>query len=262
MVRGGGASSQALGGCPACGGMLVEGPGHGWLRCRACRSWRRARMPGPQELHDIHERVYFDDDSSTEMTTDHLLSQYVAALDRRTGLRGRRVLDIGAGLAGAAPWVTAHQGEYVAVEASSTARARIVAQGWPAVATPAQAMDRGPFDAALVVELLEHLLEPGDFLQEVRACLRRGAPLYVATPNAASLHGRLRGGAWWAAALPAHVTLYTVAGLDALFERHGFCRIHRHRRVDYGRGRVHTGAQTLLQAVGMDGGLRVIGEAA
>jgi SAM-dependent methyltransferase len=50
----------------------------------------------------------------------------------------------------------------------------------------------GSFDAAVAVEVTEHLLDPGRFFAECARVLKRGGMLVTTTPNVVSLKSRLR----------------------------------------------------------------------
>lgn len=190
------------------------------------------------------------------MTESNRLDQYVERFDRIADLDGLRVLDVGAGTADLATPLIRKGASYTAVEPSEVARDLLAERGHEAFASFDDVAGRH-FDAAILVEVIEHVLDPVAFLDGLCRVLLPGAIVYLTTPNADSMSGRLRGGRWWAAELPTHVSLYTVDGLDHLFRRSGMRRVHRHRRVDYGHGAAHQFLQSTLQIVGLDGGLRL-----
>jgi len=83
----------------------------------------------------------------------------------------------------------------------------------------------GPFDAVALLDVIEHLVDPAAALAKVRALLRPGGVLILATPNVASLEHRLFGRRWFALQPPDHLWLFspdslrrtvTMAGFDQL----------------------------------------------
>jgi SAM-dependent methyltransferase len=69
----------------------------------------------------------------------------------------------------------------------------------------------GTFDAAVATQVLEHLLEPGRFLEEVHASLRPGGTLYLTAPMMFKEHQA-----------PHDYWRFTRHGLRHLLERAGF----------------------------------------
>ena len=67
------------------------------------------------------------------------------------------------------------------------------------------------FDAAIATQVLEHLLEPGRFLEEIHAALRPGGTLYLTAPMMFKEHQT-----------PHDYWRFTSHGLRHLFEKAGF----------------------------------------
>jgi SAM-dependent methyltransferase len=80
----------------------------------------------------------------------------------------------------------------------------------------------GPFDAIVLLHVLEHLLDPVAALEVIRRLLAPNGIAYIATPNLSSLEYRLLR-SWWLWVDPrAHVCLFSPQSLRTLFERCGF----------------------------------------
>lgn len=79
----------------------------------------------------------------------------------------------------------------------------------------------GEFDLVHASHLIEHLNEPGAFLDEARRILRPGGFLVVTTPNAQGLQARLLG-AEWRSAIYDHLYLFSKTTLPLLLRAHGF----------------------------------------
>jgi 2-polyprenyl-3-methyl-5-hydroxy-6-metoxy-1,4-benzoquinol methylase len=81
----------------------------------------------------------------------------------------------------------------------------------------------GEFDAVTMMDLLEHLPDPGPHVAKAATITRRGGALAILTPNAGSLVSRLMGARWpEIQRAPEHLVLFSVSGLSQLLERNGF----------------------------------------
>lgn len=83
----------------------------------------------------------------------------------------------------------------------------------------------GSFDLVTLVEVLEHLADPGALLRECRRILRPGGIVLVTTPNAASWTARALGGDWEVFSLTGmggHVSFFNPGSLALLAARCGF----------------------------------------
>ena len=97
-------------------------------------------------------------------------------------------------------------------------------------------------DLALCTEVLEHVLEPGDLLTEVRRCLRPGGRLLMTVPFAARWHF-----------VPYDYWRFTPSAIAYLLRQAGFTNV----RI-YSRGNpVTVTAQKVLALIAPLGGFRV-----
>jgi 2-polyprenyl-3-methyl-5-hydroxy-6-metoxy-1,4-benzoquinol methylase len=108
----------------------------------------------------------------------------VAALPLPVG----RVLDVGCGGGGVAPGLRrAGAREIVGIEpdpASAAQAHRVLDQMVVAPVESAFSHLAGPFDIALCLDVLEHLVDPRSVLERLRAIAARNAHLQVSVPNA------------------------------------------------------------------------------
>lgn len=77
------------------------------------------------------------------------------------------------------------------------------------------------FDAIVLGDVIEHLIDPGAALDRLAGVARRGAILYLALPDAGSRVARVMGRRWWSV-IPTHVHYFTRASLTTLLFRHGW----------------------------------------
>jgi SAM-dependent methyltransferase len=143
-----------------------------------------------------------------------------------------RLLDVGAGpglLVAAArergwdatgvdvnPWAAAFAGEELGVE---------VREGGldSALAEP------GSLEAVTMMDLVEHLTDPGEAIAAAKTALRPGGVVAILTPDAGSPVSRALGRRWpEAIRAPEHLTLFSAAGLSRLLARHGLETIGVH----------------------------------
>jgi SAM-dependent methyltransferase len=83
-------------------------------------------------------------------------------------------------------------------EISSSGLSRLAGRGFRVLdgELPKLGLPAGHFDAVVLIEVVEHLREPGVYLAEVRRVLREGGALLLTTPNFGSLSRRLLGNRW------------------------------------------------------------------
>jgi 2-polyprenyl-3-methyl-5-hydroxy-6-metoxy-1,4-benzoquinol methylase len=151
---------------------------------------------------------------------------------------GQRVLDLGcvqhdARHAADDTWLHAHlcrrAASVVGVDILATEVAELQARGYRAVVGDACRLDLGErFDVVVAGELIEHVDEPGPFLEGIRRHLvEPGGRLILTTPNAYFAYHVLE--AWWCDPArrwnPEHVAWYEPFTLENLLTRHGFALV-------------------------------------
>ena len=80
----------------------------------------------------------------------------------------------------------------------------------------------GPFDVAVMWDVIEHLERPDTFLQKIAAASRPGALLYVTTGDIGSRLARWRGRKWRMIHPPSHLHYFDRRTLPRLLARYGF----------------------------------------
>ena len=143
---------------------------------------------------------------------DELVAHFEA--DRVTG----EWLDVGCG-AGALVEAAARGGWRArGTEVSEPAVRELRSRGLDVLSGPLESHGLAPesFDVVSMVEVVEHLAQPGALVREASRLLRPGGVLYLTTPHARGVSARLLGTRWSVVAPPEHLQLFSVAGVRAL----------------------------------------------
>lgn len=80
----------------------------------------------------------------------------------------------------------------------------------------------GPFNAVVMLDVIEHLSEPQAVLQTVHNNMAPGAMLILSTGDFGALSARLMGSRWRLMTPPQHLWFFTVESMTRLLEAHGF----------------------------------------
>lgn len=216
--------------CAACGDRfarsLYQVNGFEIVACR-CGLARTVLPPG-FDPSTIYTEAYFQggqhdgyaDYASSASDLRREFRGLVAQLAARTG--GGALIEIGAAygffLDEAAAKFTA-----CGVEISDAARSACQARGHHVARELTDELRaRGPFDAAVMLDVIEHMADPGDALARLRDALRPGAPLVLTTGDFGSPLARAMGKRWRLMTPPQHLWFFSPATLGALLARHGF----------------------------------------
>lgn len=78
------------------------------------------------------------------------------------------------------------------------------------------------FDAVLMVNVIEHFLDPASVLRRARGHLAAGGTVILITPNAAALDLAIFGRFWSGFHAPRHIVLFSRRGLERLARAAGF----------------------------------------
>jgi len=81
---------------------------------------------------------------------------------------------------------------------------------------------QGTYDAVMALDVLEHVIDPGQMLANCCQMLKPGGLLLIQTPNTKSLRSRLQGDSWDMRDPDQHLNLFSPAGLRILLAKRGF----------------------------------------
>lgn len=185
------------------------------LRCRRCGS---IHADCAKPVEDLYADLYRKDEAVPPVVAASLDAVVRSMSPYRTH---GKWLDIGFGQ-GALLDAAARGGwQCHGTELSEVAFEKGRARGF-ITATGTEAFAEGAFDVVSLVELVEHVEAPLQFLKEARRVLRKDGCLYVTTPNAWSLNRWYLGANWTVFGPPDHITIFTPTGLRRLFQQAGF----------------------------------------
>lgn len=212
--------------CPAClassglGRPLGESGGFVLLTCHRCGTVFTDRLPAREEAEDYD--AYYDEGNLDVPPLVHArLGDLVESLaaHRRTN----RWLDVGCGAGALLRAAQAHGWAASGTEVASRPVERLAAAGFDARLGELEAVgfEEDAFDVVTLIEVVEHVPDPGRLLDEVARVLRPGGVAYLTTPNGAGLSRRLLGARWSVVSPPEHLQLFSVRGARLLLDRTG-----------------------------------------
>jgi SAM-dependent methyltransferase len=192
-------------------------------RCAGCGHMQLERMPSDEELARAYEiaasEVYVEEEAGQRETARVALEQ----IERYTGGPGA-LLDLGCWVGFLMAEARERGWRTLGVEPSAFAAQRTCDQlGLDVIQGDLMDADvpSGEWDAVVLGDVLEHVTQPGDALDRVRALLRPGGVVYIALPDAGSRVARVLGARWWSV-LPTHVHYFTRHSLATLLRGRGF----------------------------------------
>ncbi len=202
--------------------------------CSRCGLEQTRPLPSPSELKALYEDHYnFGGERNTAYTRwrqslfDSVLYRVWMALDGDVSFHGRRgrgrLLDIGCNEGRGLRLYRANGFEAEGLELNESAAARAREAGFRVSTDLLENFHpAAPYDAAVLSNVLEHALDPGEMLGHVRRLLAEGGRVWISLPNASSFQRSLFGKSWINWHAPFHITHFTRAGLEDLLRRKGF----------------------------------------
>lgn len=204
--------------------------------CARCEVLFQHPMPSFEELQSYYARYATAAEAEFALSTRarpdrlrrwyHRLTGDVDPRDFVPAAPGTRLLDYGCG---AAPYLNYFRARGARVSGAELTPS--VVQACRAAGLDVALIERadripfpdGEFDIVYLMQVIEHIARPHDFLSEVRRVTKPGGALYLAMPNARSIWRRVFATNWvtgWFA--PFHLFVYSVPAVRLLAAAHGF----------------------------------------
>jgi len=204
------------------------------LRCtnQSCELEFCATQPAQQDLATSYHELYYPTEGTPAIlgTPECVFRTFLDAIARRFGpLQGQSFLDFGSGDGSLCRVASSYGMVPTGIDFDGNARAMLrTVASCEAYADLAELRSRRPdaeFDCITMWNVIEHLREPWKELAELRSLLRRGARIFVTTPNARSLKSTLLKSRWDQRLNPTHFYYFHPKSLMRLLQRTGFDHI-------------------------------------
>lgn len=201
------------------------------IRCARCGM---ARLdPVPEDLARFYPAGYWHRPTRLQEIYRRLTIADHVAFARRALGAGRRVLDVGCGSGLFLNRLRAPEGFGLDTSPRAAAVAREVYGVEVVVGDLARAPFRATaFDLITMFHVLEHLPDPGAYVEAARRLLAPGGRLVVQTPNLDSWQYRVFGPRWIGLDVPRHLCDFRARDLRRLLEDRGF-RILREKHFSW-----------------------------
>jgi SAM-dependent methyltransferase len=220
--------------CPACASSDrnhdCASDGFHYQRCLGCGTLYLSPCPTEAEIIDFLNtsegyRMWREDMPQDVRQRREIIYRERAALIQSLFPDGQHtgsVLDVGAGSGEFAVHIIKLGARYIGIEPQplpfTIPGADII------VGTFADAVVPNPVDVVCAFEVIEHLIDPYEFLEFAKRALKRGGKLVVTTPNNAGFEIEVLGKLSHAIGFD-HVAIYNVSSLRFMLDRAGFADV-------------------------------------
>lgn len=230
--------------CPVCGGqdlhLLFSVHDHTvsqedflLLSCTSCGHRFTQDIPGPEAIGAYYKaESYISHTNSSKGLINRLykivrgytLSGKRHWVEKYTGLKKGRILDIGAGTGFFLAEMKGHGWEAFGLEPDGDAR-EVSRQTHGIVLQEMESIDQLPaqsFEAITLWHVLEHVHDLDGYVNRFFKLLRPGGILFIAVPNHTSHDAQVYGKDWAAYDVPRHLHHFSPASMKKLFDGKGF----------------------------------------
>lgn len=191
-------------------------------RCPVCGHMQLAVPPAEESLAEAYGEAESSDYVGEEEGQRATARAVLERIERHRRPPGR-LLDLGCWVGFLLSEATARGWETHGVEpsefASAWARERLGLDVETSGLFEAE-LDRGTWDAIVMGDVIEHLLDPGAALARCAELLRPGGVVALILPDSGSPLARAMGRRWWSV-IPTHVQYFTRDSIELLLRRSG-----------------------------------------
>ena len=203
------------------------------VRCTRCGHMQLERFPADSVLEREYGAAASSDYLAEERGQRETARRLLARIERRLPRAAagaphpasRRLADLGCWTGVLLDEARRRGWEVAGVEpsewAARHARERLGLGAVQNVSLQSARLAPAGFEAIVMADVIEHLVEPGAALERARAALAPGGVLCLVLPDAGSTLARLLGRRWWSV-LPTHVQYFTRDSLTTMLARSGF----------------------------------------
>lgn len=194
--------------------------------------------PSPEEIRELYSDSYYlgesqynyHDERSNQEANAFIHRNRLKVLEKfiNTANGKKRLLDIGCAFGGLLEMAGNLQWETFGLEISGYAARYAAEEKGMNVSNESieeAELGEGSIDAAIMIEVIEHLQDPAKALAKINRALDKNGILMVQTANADSLKAKT-GGADWEYFLPGHLFCFSRKTLKQLLEKTGFEIVH------------------------------------
>jgi len=193
------------------------------VRCMTCGMISSWPLPSPEELSDLYSDVIDDEYFAEEPHRREVFEWFCRNMGGYT-TPGRDLLEVGAHVGLFLDVARTFGWDVRGIEPSKWA----VDRGHELYAVPLEqgtietwSEEPGSADVVVMLDVLEHVADPREALEKIRAVLRPEGLLILSTVNLSGVHARLVGGSWpWF--IRSHLHYFSEDSLVTLLGRAGF----------------------------------------
>lgn len=191
------------------------------VKCDQCSFVFAKQIPTAQELVDHYSKTYSREDFLSPIT----VKRYHELLDKFEPYRKtNKLLDVGCGVGYFLDVARERGWEVYGTEFTDESMRINRDKGFNMNQGPLKATNYAPesFDIITSFEVIEHINNPDEEMNQIKTILRQGGLFYCTTPNFNSLSRHQLKGQWNVIVYPEHLSYYTPKSMDYLLKHHGF----------------------------------------
>ena len=216
--------------CPVCRGnrfrKLFEKKGRSFYVCQTCGLQKQHPLPSQAELAEYYESSYvsglYEEFASVAYLKDLTAQQRLQEASKFVPLRGRW-LDVGTSTGNLVKALIERGVQAEGIELSQTAVHAAQREGLPVRAMMLSDLpQQHVYDCITAYDLIEHVLDPAEFIRDVLLRLKVGGHLIMSLPNLAVLQRYLMGSRWYFYIPEEHLHYFTPKTMRRFLTGFGF----------------------------------------